>query len=295
MYTELFGSSDRLGGNIVDIISQIIFCVKNGIFIKYDRNYLRIYNSFNQKYNSSIFLQTLFDSIDFHNESLGECKFDEFIDLATPSHFEIWSKTVIDSQVDLITFFREKIYTQEIREKFINRSKKLQYEVPFDPEETLLIHHRLEDVRDREDYDGSICANYMCELIESGVAPNESVLTSDYPPPKCQMQSPLSSSKIISQVNKVLDKNSNLRVILVTSPNENLSGLPYEVLSSCDEYYDLFLLSSCKNLILSRSNFALSSLFFGIEKHANIPLWGHLPCYGLYTKFDKNQNFKYFT
>jgi len=32
---------------------------------------------------------------------------------------------------------------------------------------------------------------------------------------------------------------------------------------------------------------------FGIANDVHIPLWGHLPCYGLYTKYDKN-NFKYY-
>ena len=71
MYIDLFGSSDRLGGNIVDMISQILYSVKNGIYIKYDsRESIRVYNSYNQEYNKSIFVQTLFDIIDKHNSTI---------------------------------------------------------------------------------------------------------------------------------------------------------------------------------------------------------------------------------
>ena len=76
-------------------------------------------------------------------------------------------------------------------------------------------------------------------------------------------------------------------------PGEDLSHLPYRVISHADESHDLFLLCSCETVILSRSQYALMALMFGIANDVHIPLWGHLPCYGLYTKYDKN-NFKYY-
>ena len=47
----------------------------------------------------------------------------------------------------------------------------------------------------------------------------------------------------------------------------------------------------CSVVILSRSTFALSSLFFNNnKKKIYIPLWGHFVCTGLGTHYDKNKN-----
>jgi len=49
----------------------------------------------------------------------------------------------------------------------------------------------------------------------------------------------------------------------------------------------------CKVTILSRSNFALSSLFYNDDKiKTYIPLWGHAVCYGLDTIYDKTDRSK---
>jgi hypothetical protein len=293
MYINLFGSSDRLGGNIADMVSQISYAVYNKMYIKYDRNYVRVYNSYNQRYNASIFMQTLFDIIDKHNSTIVNEPFTQYVELAAPSHFEVLSKTTLNIGEDLFSYFRNNLFTDDIKEKFINKTKNNNYVIPFDPKKTIVIHHRLEDVRNRPDYDGSICADFMKGLIECGITPDNEVLTLTTPPAACQMQAPLSFNKIISKVNEILKDKPDHEVVVITNPNENLSDLPYKCVSSNDEFYDLFLLCNSETIILSRSNFALASVFFGVSKDVHIPLWGHIPCYGLYTKFDKN-NFKYF-
>jgi hypothetical protein len=294
MYIELFGASDRLGGNIADMVSQIIYAVNNNAYIKYDRNYIRVYNSYNQRYNNSIFMQTLFDIIDEHNNTITNKSFDNYVELAEPSHFQVFSKTVLDIKQDLFSFFKTNLFTNKIKEEFLNKAKILNYEIPFDPKNTILIHHRLEDVRHRPDYDGSECANFMKGKIENNEIPDNTVLSTTTPPPMCQIQAPLSTEKLKKIVDLVLKDKPNHEVILITNPNENINDLPYRYISSHDEFYDLFLLCNSETLILSRSNYALSSLFFGKAKNVHIPLWGHIPCYGLYTKYDNN-NFKYFT
>lgn len=293
MYIELFGSSDRLGGNIVDMISQIIYAHKNNLFVKYDRNFLRVYNSYNQHYNTSIFMQTLFDIIDEHNSKLTNEDFSSYLDLAAPSHFEVLSKTTINIEEDLVTYFKNNLFTENIGKNFIDKANLKNYTIPFDPKKTILIHHRLEDVADRPDYDGTICVDFMRDKIENGLIPNNEVLTLTEPSPWCQMQAPLSSDKIINIVNKILKEKPDHEVIIVTKTNQPINDLPFKILTNDDEFYDLYLLCNSETLILSKSNFALSSLFFGLAKEVYVPLWGHVPCYGLYSKFDK-KNFKYF-
>jgi hypothetical protein len=295
MYIDLFGSSDRLGGNIADMISQIIYAVKNKIYIKYDsRQTIRVYNGgYRQYYNNSIFIQTLFDIIDKHNSTISNETFSEYLELAAPSHFEVLSKTTLNVSEDLFSYFKNNLYTDEIKQSFFDKAKNNNYTIPFDTKKTILVHLRLEDVRDREDYDGRPCVNYMKNKIENGEIPNNEVLTITEPSPWCQMQAPIPSTKIKKIIEDILIDKPEHKVVIITNPNENITDLPYEVISSNDEFYDLFLLCNTETVVLSKSNYALSSLFFGNANDVHIPLWGHIPCYGLYTKYDKT-NFKYF-
>jgi hypothetical protein len=295
MYIDLYGSSDRLGGNIVDIISQIIYAINNNLYIKYNRNYLRVHNSYNQGYNSSIFMQTLFDIIDKHNNTINDENFSEYVELAASSHYELLSRTVLNIRQDLVSYFLKNLFTDEIRENFLERAKILNYEVPFDPKKTILIHHRLEDAKNRPDIDGSLSANFLKDKIEDGIIPDNNIFnltptTKEY---EMHIQVPLSTEKLKSIVEIVSKDKPNHEIVIVSTPNENLSDLPYRYLSSHDEFYDLFLLCNSETSILSRSNYALSSLFFGMSKNTYIPLWTVVPCYGLYTKYDNN-NFNFF-
>jgi hypothetical protein len=293
MYIELFGSSDRIGGNIVDMLSQIIFAHKNNYYIKYNREWVKVYNSYNQRYNNSIFMQTIFNIIDEYNLSFGDVSLSDKLDLEAPSHFEVLSKTTLNIKQDLISYFKDNLFSEKIKNFFSVMGKNLGYSLPFNPKKTVVVHHRLEDVRHRLDYDGSVCANFMKNLINSNVIPNNSILNLSEPNPQCHLQSPLSTEKLLFKIEDVLKNKSDHEILIVTSPNEELNDLPYKKISNDDEFYDLFLLSNCDTIILSRSNYALSSLFFGNHKEVHIPLWGHVPCYGLYTKYDKT-NFKYF-
>ena len=69
----------------------------------------------------------------------------------------------------------------------------------------------------------------------------------------------------------------------------------FRIIQNDDESMDLFFLTQCKVIILSRSTFALSSLYFtqAENKDIYIPLWGHLSCFGLFTKYD-NCKFNYY-
>lgn len=294
MYINIFGSSDRLGGNIGDIVAQILYAMHKKIYIHYERrDYIRVYNSYNQDYNRTIFIQTLFDIIDKYNTSIKDKDLRNEIDLASPTHFETFTRTLLELKKDLFSAFK-KIYTPDIRKSFMKRAEANGYTIPFDPEKTILIHLRLEDVKNKPDYDGRLCANYFKEKIESGHivdhTTNEEVLKLNQ---NCSVQAPIPFKRIQDIVERVKKSKPGHEVIIITNPGEDLNGIPYRCISSLDESYDLFLLCNCETLILSKSNFALSSLFFGIAKEVYIPLWSVVPCYGLYTSFDSS-NFQYF-
>lgn len=111
----------------------------------------------------------------------------------------------------------------------------------------------------------------------------------------CNCQAPLAKEKIITQINLLQNKYPTHEVIIITNPSENLSDFPYRCIQNSDESLDLFLLCNSKVIILSRSTFALSCLYFGIATDIHVPIWGHSACFGLGLSniFDRSK-FHYF-
>ncbi len=74
---------------------------------------------------------------------------------------------------------------------------------------------------------------------------------------------------------------------------DNYNFNEYEIISNSDVDKDLFVLCNSKRSILSRSMYALTSLFFSKPKeYCHLPSWGFFVVCGLNTKYDNN-NFKY--
>jgi hypothetical protein len=278
MYVELFDRDDRLGSHIFNYIFQILFAHYNNYYIKYSRN--------NLHYNNSIFVQYLFDYIDEYNKD----KIDDNIQFIYPYlkddfvFFSIYTIKIITS--DLFSYFKCNIFNDI---KYNQITKK--YNVPFNPDKTILIHLRLDDTKGCFDYDGRICSNFFKEHINNDEK-NYNILYSFYPTIYYNRQSPLSTEKILNQIEIVSLKYPNYRKIIITNPGEK-HEFPYEYIQSEDPSYDLFLLTQCKVVILSRSTFALSSLFFGNHTDVYLPVWGCTSCMGLGTKYNKS-NFNYF-
>ena len=87
------------------------------------------------------------------------------------------------------------------------------------------------------------------------------------------------------------DPDDNITTI---SSNKGNYNLKYKNISTSEEL-DFFILSSCKKYILSRSTYALCSIFFNNNiQEIWIPNSGITYSCGLNSKFDKNKNFKYF-
>ena len=94
-------------------------------------------------------------------------------------------------------------------------------------------------------------------------------------------------------INSAKDKYSNNKLYMVSSPISSVDFKEYEIISNCDVDKDLFILCNPKRSLLSRSMYALSSLFFSKPKeYCYIPSWGFFVVCGLNTKYDNN-DFKY--
>jgi hypothetical protein len=280
------------------MIAQVICAVEHKYYIHYNRNFINHndyvnFVNYNQNYSKSLFIETLFDFIDEHNK--GCDKDAERIRIDTIHFFTMISSVLIKVKLDLITYFKRYIYRRlENYFKIKAVSKGYSSKIPFDSSKTILVHLRLNDLRTAKDYDGRNCANYFKDVIDSDkIADNETDAFVNRTYGRCNYQAPLSRDKINKQIDAAKQRHPTHRVIIVTNPGESTSDFPYEYIQSNDEGFDLFLLCSADVLILSRSTFAISALFFSQAKEVNLPLWGHLPCFGLYSKYDQCK-FNYF-
>lgn len=287
---ELYGRGDRLGANITTMISQIICAVKNKYYVVYNRNFINhnddvCHVPYNQTYSTTVFIESLFDFIDDHNKQCDP--HGERIRIDTIHFFTMISSVLQCVKLDLITYFKQNIY-ERLEPHFKKNAISRNYyaKIPFDPSKTIAVHLRLNDTRDYSDYDGSICANHFRNVIDNDQIANNNTHFEAIRLGGTNFQAPLSNHKILTQIKIAQQKYPDHKVVLITSPGENTSNLPYECIQSSDESFDLFLLCNANVLILSRSTFAISSLFFGNPTEVYLPLWGHLPCFGLYTKFD---------
>ena len=286
MYINLFDRGDRLGSNTISYISQILYAHKNNYFIRFTKN------KEEYRYHNSIFVKTLFNYIEIYNEELIKNNIlndDNFIFFGSCHDLVVTTNSSIQNiNVDLITYFNDNIYEQ-IETNFKNMILPYNYNIPFDVNKTILVHLRLEDVANHSDYDGSICSNYYRNKVENKEYCDCGIFLGD----KINKQSPLSKLKLENIINKAKEEFNNHKVILVTSPGSDTSFLDYEVIKNEDENLDLYLLTMCNVVILSRSTFSLTSLFFNNKKiKTYVPLWGHFICCGLDTIYDKNDKSK---
>jgi hypothetical protein len=299
MSIELYGRGDRLGANITTMIAQIICAVDNKYYIHYDRDFINTNDDvnfvpYNQNYSKSVFIESLFDYIDVHNK---ECnKYAERLRIDTIHFFTMISSVLLKVKLDLISYFKMYIY-EKIYVFFINNSLRKNYFNNminlFDPLKSILVHLRLDDVRNSPDYDGRVCANHFRNVINNDIIADNNTDRMIKQKTLCNVQSPLALYKINEQINKAKMKYPDHKVIIITNPGENTSKLPYECIQSSDESQDLFFLCNANVVILSRSTYSVSSLFFSKAQEVYLPLWGHLPCFGIYSKYD-NCNFNYY-
>jgi hypothetical protein len=258
-------------------IAQILYAYTKAYYIRYDISSL--------KYTQRCFVVYLIKIIDRYNNTLPKITYNEY----DPFILGDWSQQIggvtrlINS--DYISKFKCILIDLNINKESIDICP---YIIPFDITNTILVHLRLDDVENMAEISGKASSDYYSDIMNN----DKNIFhinTSD----NFNQQSPLSIQTIQRQLDIVSKKYPEKEIIIITNPGANLSGLPYRYISSPDENNDLYMLSQSKIIILSRSTYSLSSLFFGDHDEVYIPLIGFLVMFGLRTKFDRS-NYIYF-
>lgn len=278
---------DRIGTEILSVLFQFYFCFVNKYYLKYDVSKIQ--------FSNSIFLKSILKIIDAFNINLTNNNTNHSIcnkiNIPGPGGTDMcygMGKIVQIIESDMLTFFKNNFYNSIAEFYKLNSN----FTIPFDTENSIVIHLRLDDQWWESDYDGKICSGHYKNLIDN----NKDCFFTNGPNNQYNKQNPLSSNKIKTQLNILLEQFTSSSIIIIASPLTKIPELnfKYDMLIQSDDYnYDLFLLSKAKKIILSRSNFALISLFFGEHTHVHMPLWGHFACAGFGTKYD-NCKFNYF-
>jgi hypothetical protein len=264
MGIRLIDTGDRLGGLLSTHISGILYAHFHNIPILYDPS----------RYDNSVFMKSLYSWISNHNKTAIE----RDVELVSERD---WYRTMIHTlkaiECDYISYFHLHLY-RDIGPTLGLYADTMNYRAPFNPEKTILVHLRLNDVRSLPDYDGAICGDQFINSINAGryddcmvVCPNR--------------QAPLSIEKLNRVIRSATSEFPDHEVILLTSPGESIQ-LPYRVISNQDESLDMYLLCSASVVILSRSTFSLVTLMFGNAARVYAPRWCHSACLGLGTKYD---------
>lgn len=281
--------SDRIGSLLLSILYQLYFCSINNYFIKIDDISKLI------EYKSSIYFKYILNIIEEHNKKIqviSNAVVLDTINISGPGLYDYdlcygMGKIVQDTQCDMITFFKNNYYNNTL-------CKNNNFHIPFDIDNSIVIHLRLDDMTDTKDYDGRICSSYYINLINNGKKthytnnpPQQQIIRNGF---DHNTQNPLSPNKIKKELDILLSDFPDSKIIIIASPLTKIPEMPfkYDTLIQSENYeYDLYLLTMCKKIILSRSNFAVMSLFFGNHTHVHMPMWGHFACAGFCTKYDK--------
>lgn len=282
MYVVLFHRYDRLGCNLMNYIAQIIYAHYHGYYIKF------IDNKYNYcKYPNSKYYIVLLNYItkvlninnDTHNcYNLGPD--DEILYNFNKYDIQMFCGFVTQTiKCDLLSYFHKHIYN-DLDFKDLNDFYR---DISYNFNDSIFCHLRLDDVSHKTDYDGALCSNYYKLLIEN----DKPCYNKFYE--YVNNHSPLSKEKINIMLNDSRKTYPNDKLYMVTSPISDTDFNEYEIISNVDVDKDLFILCNSKKSILSRSMFALSSLFFSPKKeYCYAPSWGFFVTCGLNTKYDNN-------
>jgi hypothetical protein len=286
MYVVLFHRYDRLGANLINYIAQIIYAHHHGYYIKIIDNKYNYPKYPNSRYYH-ILLNYINNVLNIKNDTqncynLGSD--DEILYNFNKYDIQLFCGFVTQTvKCDLLTYFHKHIYN-DLDFKDLN---EFYHDVSYDFDNSIFCHLRLDDVSHKKDYDGSMCSRYYKLLIENDKPCHNKFY--DY----VNNHTPLSKDKIITMITDAQNKYPNDKLYMVTSPISDPDFKEYDVICNTDVDKDLFILCNSKKSILSRSLYALSSLFFSKPKeYCYLPSWGLFVTVGFNTKYDNNA-FKY--
>jgi len=302
MYIVLDNRPDRMGANLTWYVMQLIYAHKNKWFVHYYRSL----------FDNSIFFKAIRIFVNNYNNSLGQL---------IGSHDHQWRSYIIDKneqdwpgnnmkvclniQQDLVSYYYEHLYTDMMIcfNSVVVDNIHLFHDMPqLNLKKTIAVHMRLDDIAEREPYDGAHSTDYYRQKLDSGnIAINldeEQAFFRErgiqvpsygrhYNPYDCQ--APIEERKVQEYIDKAKEAFPDHDVVIVTSPISKVT-LPYPVIKSADADIDLFIMSKANVLICSKSLFCFSALYFGKSQKRYIPMWGHIAGTGLTSKYDKTEN-----
>ena len=300
MHIFLVNRPDRMGANLSWYIMQLIYAHYNNYYVFYEK----------LEFEDSFFIQMIQCYTEWYNQQLESKGIEKGsrVDWVEPSQQDWPGNCMIvckHIQSDLVSYFKTH-FGNHMRAVMEALSLKLDISSPaFNPEKTICVHLRLDDVIDRKDYDGRISSSYYAEKLNSGhigIDLGEERIHGlmngvdvpgwgrYYNPYDCQ--APIDQDRLLPVIQTVQSKFPDHEVLVVASPIGKIT-LPYKTLRSSNQDMDLYALCNCNVLICSRSSFSFCAVYLGRAKEIWVPMWGHIAATGLTSKYD-NSHLNYF-
>jgi len=275
---KILSNGDRLGGNLSYHLAPIFYAYYYNLPISYGNE---------KRYKQSIFMKALEKFIKKYNNNANlknKDKLESFISSSTEWYF-MQAQTLSNIKLDFVSYFKKYFYN-EVRENLEYYANEVKYKIPFNPQKTILVHLRLDDVKHWSPGTHKICNDVYKDFINNDNFKACSKV--------CRYrQAPIDKNILINLLKQAKSKYPDREIIIITSPGERLN-VPFKVISNQDSSLDLYLLCNSEVIITSRSTFGFMPLLFGKVKEAWVPKWCHFAMFGLTTKFDKNVNLNYY-
>ena len=280
-HINLTDTNDRVGTQLVWYISSILLAVKNNYKISFNKP------KTHYCYCTSIFGEALFSFIEEYNETNFPNTSGNTHRLVHEGHYFFHKHiyNVINIKSDYITAFKENILTQKFKDNLHELAEKRGYVIPYNSEKSIVVHLRLDDRQHHfvSDEDRKTHSMNFRNIIDKDDI--------HFSFPGYGGQSAIKEEMVQEIIEKALSVYKDYEVVIITNGPHNL---PYKTISNTDESYDLFLLCNSAVFIGSMSTFSFAALLFGNHKHVYYPLWDHMVCFGLTTKYDKTNTVECF-
>jgi hypothetical protein len=305
----LYNRPDRLGGNFISKLCQLIYAhfykipvINEHDYFNTDIEYVRLWDT--KQYCLHSYFCKIFTYFCNKNKPQNDKKIDKFFNFdfknSTEHHVKL-SKIMIDvileTKQDILSYFH--LNFKSCFYNFLKQNLDGKINIPIN--KYICYHIRLGDISKRKiikKEENNIIVNYYIDKINNDTSIFDNKTTYfknnfnvDYKK-EHEFQSPINESEIINNINKVKKIYPDHDIYLVTdSPNlitENIKKYNYPIIKNsrnCD--LDLWFLIHSDVLITSKSSFSLIAALLHQGKKIYFQQWGLLGSLGIKTKYDK--------
>ena len=307
----LYNRSDRLGGNFISKLCQLIYSHYNNIqtlnenqYFKTDIDYVKLWDC-KQSCLHSLFNKVFINYCEQHNRQAIKSLNNNFFNFNMEDKYnhinlsKLMIDVIIEIKQDLFSYFNKNI-----KKNFYNYLKcNLGNNTQIPNKKYICYHIRLGDISNKpiiKKNENNIIFNYYSSKInnlDNNFEDKHEYFKNNYNVKRTkyhEFQSPVDETEIINNLTKIKKIYPSHEVYLVTDSidkiSNNIKKLNYPIIRNRNQDLDLWFLIHSDVLITSKSSFSLIAALLHKGSMLYLQPWGLIGSSGLKTKFDKTKN-----